>query len=166
MKTKTYNFRCLIASVLTLLLMNSSSAATPPNSNSSTSCNRTCGGISIPFPFGIGGKDCYLNNWYEVVCNSNSGSDRNAPFLSRINMEVVNISLPVFNPYGLVQIKGPVTSLGCSSNSSQELKKSATRFECHKQRQSIFYNRREPLHGDWLQYQGIDDGYRIGNFGL
>ncbi|VVA91508.1 unnamed protein product [Arabis nemorensis] len=123
MKTKTYKFLCLIASVLTLL-MNGSSAATPPNSNSSTTCTRTCGGISIPFPFGIGGKDCYLNSWYEVVCNSTSGSDRNAPFLSRINMEVVNISLPVFNPYGLVQIRGPVTSLGCSSNSSQELKKS------------------------------------------
>ncbi|CAN8312290.1 unnamed protein product [Cochlearia groenlandica] len=119
MKTKTYNFQFIVASVLTLFI-NGSSAASPPNSNSSSSCNRTCGGISIPFPFGMGGKDCYLNNWYEVVCNSTSGSDKKALFLARINSEVVNISIPdTIDPYGLVQIKGPVTSLGCSSNSSQ-----------------------------------------------
>ncbi|KAG2323869.1 hypothetical protein Bca52824_006597 [Brassica carinata] len=123
MNTKTYNILCIIASVLTLLISNSS-AATPPNSNSSSSCSRTCGGISIPFPFGIGGKDCYLNNWYEVVCNSTSGSGITVPFLSRLNMEVVNIILPDYQPYGVVHVKGPVTSLGCSGNTSQELKKS------------------------------------------
>ncbi|CAH2037401.1 unnamed protein product [Thlaspi arvense] len=126
MKTRTYNFLCIVASVLTLLI-NHSSAATTQNSNSSASCNRTCGGISIPFPFGIGGKDCYLNGWYEVVCNTTtSGSNTTTvPFLSRINREVVNISNAESNePYGLVHIKGPVTSLGCSSNSSQGLKKS------------------------------------------
>lgn len=109
MKTKTYNFICILASALTLLI-NGSSAATSQNGNSPTSCNKTCGGVSIPFPFGIGGKDCYLNNWYEVVCNTT------VPFLSRIKTEVVNISLPDGNkPYGVVHIKGPVTSLGCSS---------------------------------------------------
>ncbi|CAE5957632.1 unnamed protein product [Arabidopsis arenosa] len=111
--------------------MNGSSAATPPpppnGKNSSTSCNRTCGGISIPFPFGIGGKDCYLNSWYEVVCNTTTSgsSGTTVPFLSRINREVVNISLPDgYGPYGVVLIKGPVTSLGCSSNTSQVPQKS------------------------------------------
>ncbi|XP_010476713.1 PREDICTED: wall-associated receptor kinase-like 6 [Camelina sativa] len=119
-----------MGSVLTLQLINGSSAATPPppNGNSSTTCNRACGGISIPFPFGIG-KDCYLNGWYEVVCDTNisSGlSTTNVPFLSRINREVVNISLPDGNkPYGVVHIKGPLTSLGCSVSSSQGLKKSS-----------------------------------------
>ncbi|KAL0865174.1 hypothetical protein Bca101_044292 [Brassica carinata] len=149
MNTKTYNILCIIASVLTLLISNSS-AATPPNSNSSSSCSRTCGGISIPFPFGIGGKDCYLNNWYEVVCNSTSGSGITVPFLSRFNMEVVNIVLPDYQPYGVVHVKGPVTSLGCSSNTSQELKKIATRFKRHRQGESVFYNRREPRYGGWL----------------
>uniref|UniRef100_A0A1J3FF73 Wall-associated receptor kinase-like 1 n=1 Tax=Noccaea caerulescens TaxID=107243 RepID=A0A1J3FF73_NOCCA len=124
MKTESYNFLCIVVSILTLQLINgpsSSSAATPPppDRNSSNSCNRICGGISIPFPFGIGEKECYLNNWYEVVCNSTSGSDKNIPFLSRINMEVVNISLPDGNePYGVVHIKGPVTSLGCSASTN------------------------------------------------
>uniref|UniRef100_A0A0D3DX13 Protein kinase domain-containing protein n=1 Tax=Brassica oleracea var. oleracea TaxID=109376 RepID=A0A0D3DX13_BRAOL len=123
MKTKTYNFICILASALTLLI-NGSSAATSQNGNSPTSCNKTCGGVSIPFPFGIGGKDCYLNNWYEVVCNATT-SRTTVPFLSRINTEVVNISLPDGDkPYGVVLIKGPVTSLDCSSNTSQGLKKS------------------------------------------
>ncbi|ESQ35198.1 hypothetical protein EUTSA_v10006943mg [Eutrema salsugineum] len=125
MKTKIDQyFLCILVSVLTLLNNGSSEAASTPNSNPPSSCNKTCGGISIPFPFGIGGKDCYLNGWYEVVCNtSTSGSSgKTVPFLSRINREVVNISLSDGDkPYGLVHIKGPVTSLDCSSNSSQEL---------------------------------------------
>ncbi|CAL9215194.1 unnamed protein product [Arabidopsis halleri] len=126
-KTKTYNVLCIAAlSVLTLQLINgSSSAATPPppDGNSSTSCNRACGGVSIPFPFGIG-KDCYLNGWYKVVCNTTTSgsSGTTVPFLSRINSEVVNISLPDGNkPYGVVHIKGPLTSLGCSSSSTSQV---------------------------------------------
>ncbi|KAF3573117.1 hypothetical protein F2Q69_00063274 [Brassica cretica] len=123
MKTKTYNFICILASALTLLI-NGSSAATSQNGNSSTSCNKTCGGVSIPYPFGIGGKDCYLNSRYEVVCNTTT-SGTTVPFLSMINTEVVNISLPDGDkPYGVLLIKGPVTSLDCSSNTSQGLKKS------------------------------------------
>ncbi|KFK28619.1 hypothetical protein AALP_AA7G023000 [Arabis alpina] len=117
MKTETCNLLCIALSVLTFQLINgssSSAAATPPNiSNSSTSCNITCGGVSIPYPFGIGGKDCYLNSWYEVVCKSPSGSDRNVPFLSRINKEVLNISFLDTKPHGVVHIKGSVASLGC-----------------------------------------------------
>ncbi|KAL0799648.1 hypothetical protein Bca101_054823 [Brassica carinata] len=126
MKTKTYNFICIVASVILTLLVNDSSAATTQNGNSSTSCNKTCGGVSIPYPFGIGGKTCYLNNWYEVVCNTTT-SGTTVPFLSRINAEVVNVSLPDGSrekPYGVVLIKGPVTSLDCSSNTSQGLQKS------------------------------------------
>ncbi|XP_010497671.1 PREDICTED: wall-associated receptor kinase-like 3 [Camelina sativa] len=122
MKTKTYCFLCIVVSFLPLL-MNGSLAATPSTSNSSTPCNRTCGGISIPFPFGIGGKDCYLNNWYEVVCNTTTpgSSGTTVPFLSRMNREVVNISLSDgYEPHGLVHIKGPVTSLGCSSQGPQK----------------------------------------------
>ncbi|CAF2050495.1 unnamed protein product [Brassica napus] len=124
MKTKTYDFICIVASVLSFLINGSSAAATSQNGNSSTSCNKTCGGVSIPFPFGIGGKDCYLNRWYEVVCNATT-SGTTVPFLSRINAEVVNISLPDgYKPYGVLLIKGPVTSLDCSSNTSQGLNKS------------------------------------------
>ncbi|KAG2323865.1 hypothetical protein Bca52824_006593 [Brassica carinata] len=137
MKTEpySYTFLCIVISILALQLINTShAAATPPprEGNSSTSCDTTCGGVPIPFPFGIGRKECYLNTWYEVVCKTSGSSGTSAPFLSRLNREVVSISLPDVNeqgreygPYGLVHIKGPVTSLGCTSqvsgNSSQVL---------------------------------------------
>lgn len=165
-KTKTYNVLCIALFVLTLQLINGSSAATPPppNGNSSTTCNRACGGISIPFPFGIG-KDCYLNGWYEVVCNTISSglSDTTVPILSRINREVVNISLPDGNkPYGVVHIKGPLTSLGCSGNSStssQGLQKSSPDLNVTGKGRPIFFHRREPPRGGRLRYKGVDDGY-------
>ncbi|CAH8321465.1 unnamed protein product [Eruca vesicaria subsp. sativa] len=126
MQTKTYNFICIVTFVILTFLVNDSSTATSQNGNSTTSCNETCGGVSIPWPFGIGGKDCYLNNWYKVVCNTTT-SGTTVPFLSRINTEVVNVSLPDGSrdkPYGIVLIKGPLTSLDCSNNTSQGLQKS------------------------------------------
>ncbi|VVA91509.1 unnamed protein product [Arabis nemorensis] len=117
MKTETHNlvYVPIVISVLSLFINGVSSARKPPDL-----CNRVCGGISIPFPFGIGGKDCYLNPWYEVVCNSTTS----VPFLSRINRELMNISLPndnEFYAYGVVHIKGSVTSSGCSTGASQPL---------------------------------------------
>lgn len=137
MMTETCRLLCIVVYVLTLQLISGSTAAsTPPPQvgNSSTSCNTTCGRVSIPFPFGIGRKECYLNSWFEVVCktiNTSGSSVTTVPFLSRLNREVVNISFPMNQKisdglYGVVHIKGPVTSLGCttsqvSGNSSQVL---------------------------------------------
>lgn len=113
MMTKTHSLLVVIILVTSLFINGVSSSRKPPDP-----CNRVCGGLSIPFPFGVG-KDCYLNPWYEAVCKSNS-----VPVLSRINRELVNIYLPddhVYYSYGVVHIKGPVTSSGCSTGSSQPL---------------------------------------------
>ncbi|XP_023645700.1 wall-associated receptor kinase-like 4 [Capsella rubella] len=118
MKAETHNLPCIplviFVLLLSLFIINGvSSARKPPDL-----CNRVCGGMSIPFPFGMGGKDCYLNPWYEVACKNS------VPFLSRINRELVNISLPDAEEYysnGVVHIKGPVVSSGCSTETSQPL---------------------------------------------
>ncbi|CAN8233615.1 unnamed protein product [Cochlearia groenlandica] len=93
------------------------------SSSSSSSCARTCGGISIPFPFGIGSKDCYLNDWYEVVCNTTTITSGKTlvPFLSQINKELVSITLSIDSSYGVVHIKSPVTSSGCSHKPEKTL---------------------------------------------
>ncbi|KAJ0231871.1 Wall-associated receptor kinase [Hirschfeldia incana] len=110
-------FFCTLLSLLTLFIFNGITTAQNTNSSSS-SCNRICGGISIPFPFGIGHKDCYLNDWYEVVCNTTTSTSDNlpTPFLSKINRELVSITLrnSIDSSYGVVHIKSPVTSSGCS----------------------------------------------------
>lgn len=113
-------FSCVLLSLATLFI---GPLITTAQSPSSTSCNRTCGGISIPFPFGIGQKDCYLNDWYEVVCNTTNSGKSLAPFLSKINRELVSITLrnSVDSSYGVVEIKSPVTSSGCSQQPEKPL---------------------------------------------
>nr|XP_043631074.1 wall-associated receptor kinase-like 1 [Erigeron canadensis] len=50
-------------------------------------CEDTCGGVTIPFPFGIG-ANCSVNQWYVVDCNSS------IPYLSAFNnLEVLSIDL-------------------------------------------------------------------------
>ncbi|KAG7659008.1 Wall-associated receptor kinase galacturonan-binding domain [Arabidopsis suecica] len=87
-------------------------------------CQPDCGGIKIPYPFGMG-KGCYLEKWYEITCNT-STSGKLVPYLSVINKEVVGISLPTevkdsssFYPYQSVSIKNPITSKECSSNGEE-----------------------------------------------
>ena len=109
-------FFSVLLSILTLFINGPliTTAQSPPSS--STSCNRICGGIEIPFPFGIGRRDCFLNDWYEVVCNSTTSGKSLAPFLYKINRELVSITLrsSIDSSYGVVHIKSPVTSSGCS----------------------------------------------------
>ncbi|KAL4578546.1 hypothetical protein LXL04_014670 [Taraxacum kok-saghyz] len=53
-------------------------------------CNDTCGGVSIPYPFGIG-INCSENEWYNVDCNSST------PYLSPLNnMEILVVELPYY----------------------------------------------------------------------
>ncbi|CAH2037410.1 unnamed protein product [Thlaspi arvense] len=104
---------------LVVLLIHGSIAATAQDRSS---CQSHCGVLPIPYPFGIG-KDCHLNGnkWYEVICNSSSGNP--VAFLSSINREVVNISLPDprGDTFGYIRIKNPITSLGCSNKEELSL---------------------------------------------
>ncbi|CAL9215193.1 unnamed protein product [Arabidopsis halleri] len=118
---------CALLSLL-VLLIHCSIAATAQDLTVLSSCQSHCGGIAIPYPFGIG-KDCYLDNnkWYEVICNRTSGNP--VPILNSINRELVNISLPddSSDSFGLIRIKNPVTSSGCSNMEELSLVLNVTR---------------------------------------
>ncbi|XP_039161081.1 wall-associated receptor kinase-like 1 [Eucalyptus grandis] len=71
-----------------LLLHKQASLAAPLGKGN---CTLTCGGVAIPFPFGIG-TGCFQDEWYEIVCQESSNGT--VPILKKPNLRVLNISLP------------------------------------------------------------------------
>jgi hypothetical protein len=61
-------------------------AAAQPDS----SCNKTCGNLSVPYPFGTT-KGCYHDSSFLITCNDTSGPP--TPFLREGNIYVLSISL-------------------------------------------------------------------------
>ncbi|KAL4366661.1 hypothetical protein GQ457_05G027690 [Hibiscus cannabinus] len=71
-------------------------------------CNETCGNVDITYPFGTE-TGCYNNSWFRVTCNETSHGPR--PFISRINLELLNLwSDDIHN---LVTVNNPVIHLNC-----------------------------------------------------
>ncbi|KAG2663973.1 hypothetical protein I3760_16G057700 [Carya illinoinensis] len=62
-------------------------AASQPNN---PSCNRTCGSVNIPYPFGTG-EGCYLNTSFLIICNHSFQPPK--LFLGVDNIDVLDISL-------------------------------------------------------------------------
>ena len=90
-------------SFLLLVLMFQEARARAPAGLAKPNCSDHCGNITIPYPFGIG-KDCYLEESFDVECDETSKPPR--ALLRSIKMELANITLE----RGAI-VKGPVTSV-------------------------------------------------------
>ncbi|PQP99314.1 wall-associated receptor kinase-like 1 isoform X1 [Prunus yedoensis var. nudiflora] len=114
------------------IAQSASRAAAPPIAM--PNCTTLCGGVSIPYPFGIGpSTNCFLNEWFQIDCNKSTG---HKPFLRRAQLEVLDISIN-----GTLRVNSPVTFL-CNTkkgNSSHQLLANLTgSFFVFSQRHNIF----------------------------
>ncbi|XP_077231890.1 uncharacterized protein LOC143864967 [Tasmannia lanceolata] len=71
---------------LTTTALASSSIAKP------AVCQDKCGDVDIPYPFGIGDPNCFMNHWYNVSCNTTFHPPR--PYLFHGDIQVLEILLP------------------------------------------------------------------------
>ncbi|KAL6319363.1 hypothetical protein AAG906_014037 [Vitis piasezkii] len=97
----------LLQLIISLLCLKEASAAP---SLAKQGCVAHCGDVSIPYPFGIG-TGCYFNDYFSINCNDSSTPPK--PFLnhSKLNLELLNVSLE----YKTVMVNSPITPL-CGGN--------------------------------------------------
>ncbi|KAK3438489.1 hypothetical protein EUGRSUZ_C03105 [Eucalyptus grandis] len=91
MSTSVFQILLLLVS-LTLQASGAAPGLAKPN------CPDACGDVTIPFPFGIGAR-CFLEEWYQIVCQQNN----TVPILKKIGSRVLGISLD-----GMIEISLPV----------------------------------------------------------
>lgn len=81
-------------------------------------CKDKCGDVSIPFPWGIG-ADCFLDSWFEIKCKPSpyfNGSPK--PFLSKFNIELVEIDLTA---YQTVKVRVPALNVCTADTKTHQL---------------------------------------------
>ncbi|XP_062081376.1 putative wall-associated receptor kinase-like 11 [Humulus lupulus] len=82
-------------------------------------CKGECGNITIPFPFGIGSSNCFLDKWFEISCRNST-----TPFLEHTQLQVLNISLYDYNndyrPSEWVQVRSPISFFNCANKTSKK----------------------------------------------
>ncbi|KAM1429819.1 hypothetical protein ACFX2I_045969 [Malus domestica] len=107
---------CLLVQValfIVLLCCLSTTASGTEAPTAKPNCSRDCGGVSIPYPFGIGpNRDCYFDEGFEISCNKTTGY---APVLRQTSLEVLNISIAD----DTIQVKNPVAFF-CGGKSGRQ----------------------------------------------
>ncbi|OWM73191.1 hypothetical protein CDL15_Pgr001305 [Punica granatum] len=107
--------------------------AVPPDTPevAGADCEGKCGDVDIKFPFGMGPDQCFLDEWFEIVCINET-----TPRLKKLNLEVTGTSLRKGSSYSVydredgkptdaIVVKSPIMYSDCmgwkTSNSTFNL---------------------------------------------
>ncbi|GFY86466.1 hypothetical protein Acr_05g0001050 [Actinidia rufa] len=100
----------IVMTSLVLLWMAKTTSAGLNVSLAKEGCQAWCGGIRIPYPFGIG-ANCYINAMYSVECRRDK---LYLTLLTGIKLEVLNMSVDSFAQFnGFAQVNNPILSRSC-----------------------------------------------------
>ncbi|OEL27271.1 Wall-associated receptor kinase 2 [Dichanthelium oligosanthes] len=75
-----------VSTLLLLLVLIACAPSEAANSMALPGCQATCGGVDVPYPFGIGGK-CFRDG-FEIMCNNGT-----TPVLAGTDYQVLNLSV-------------------------------------------------------------------------
>ncbi|KAL5581537.1 hypothetical protein UlMin_013979 [Ulmus minor] len=120
----------LLLVIIVCVAMTTASEAAPP-----IVCESKCGNVSIPFPFGMGSKDCYLDKWFEIECNNIS----HTLVLKLSQLEVFNISLGDYSSDPELEVRSPISFMNCGDkkNSSKPVNLTGSPFVFSSERNSF-----------------------------
>ncbi|KAF0892649.1 hypothetical protein E2562_017629 [Oryza meyeriana var. granulata] len=98
-----------------LLLISTVVAAEPLAAGAKAQCqDAECGGVDIPYPFGISSSGCAMAPSFELDCNDTAGNGVYRPFVG--NVEVLSISLQ----FGQARVMNHISS-SCYNRTSQKM---------------------------------------------
>ncbi|KAL6287007.1 hypothetical protein ACE6H2_011397 [Prunus campanulata] len=144
MESQAVHMMILLLIFLVLLIVYTCAAAAAQEvyyPKAKPGCQENCSDVFIPYPFGIGHTDCYLDDWFEIECRNQSSKTTSSapdykPFLKRAQLEVLNISIggprqafggphqafggPLQAIGGTLQVNSPVTFF-CNGNGSSQV---------------------------------------------
>ncbi|KAI4297156.1 hypothetical protein L6164_037057 [Bauhinia variegata] len=96
-------------------------------------CDGTCGGVEIPYPFGMKQPNCYPDKWFEIECRNVSGYEE--PFLKLINISVSSVS----TSDSTIEVRNPVQRRNCRDQTEgKEVELRGSPF-VYSQTQNTFY---------------------------
>nr|GLL29826.1 wall-associated receptor kinase-like 9 [Ipomoea trifida] len=76
-------------------------------------CPDTCDNVSIYYPFGIGSKDCYLEEQFHIICNKSSNCVEK-PYLKVKDVGIREI-LDISFENHTIRIEEPISPFMCQS---------------------------------------------------
>lgn len=86
----------LVASMVATTLVGTNSLITPKTMITATNttkpgCQRKCGNLTIPYPFGIG-DNCSLNQMFSIICNNSYNPARASSVITTALSEILDIT--------------------------------------------------------------------------